>query len=62
MDDATSLPPHARLKQFQRFGEHGPVYEILGTAAKPDNVRVRVLKTGEEFDYRLADAKSDPPA
>jgi hypothetical protein len=66
MDDAAAPPkpevPSLGLKEFQRFGEFGPAYQVLGLGEKAETVRVRVLKSGEEFDYRLADARSDPPA
>jgi hypothetical protein len=63
MDDAATLPKlDARLREFQRFGVDGPIYQVLGVSAPQEMVRVRVLKSGEEFDYRLADAKTDPPA
>jgi hypothetical protein len=63
MDDASlSVRPDFGLKPFQRFGADGPIYEVLGTGATPKTVRVRVLKSGEEFDYRLSDAQSDPAA
>ncbi len=62
MDHASTLPLLARLKEFQKFGEDGPMYQVLAAGAKPETVRVRVMKSGEEFDYRLKDALTDPAA
>jgi Family of unknown function (DUF5397) len=63
MDDASSpIAPVSGLNEFQRFGAHGPAYQVIGPGADPEMVRVRVLKSGEEFDYRLIDARTDPPA
>ena len=49
---------------WRRFGQVGPVYEIVGLGnALPDGdrlMRVRVLETSEEVDYRLADILDDP--
>jgi hypothetical protein len=48
---------------FRRFGELGPVYEVLGVAAPPRDetkMRVRVVESGEELDYRLSDIIADP--
>lgn len=49
---------------WRRFGPSGPVYEIIG-AAHTDNagtscMRIRVLESGEEIDYRLTDLLEDP--
>lgn len=49
---------------WRRFGLHGPVYEILETTARPSDrgpvVRVRVVETHEELDYRLESLIDDP--
>ncbi len=48
---------------WRRFGDLGPVYEILAMApATPDGarmMRIRVLESGEETDYRLAHILAD---
>jgi hypothetical protein len=63
MDDASTSPePFLELREFQRFGEYGPMYQVIGPGQAPETVRVRVLKSGEEFDYRLRDARTDPAA
>ncbi len=47
-----------------RFGLTGPVYEIVGIGetlpAGDQAMRVRVLETNEEVDYRLSDLLDDP--
>jgi hypothetical protein len=52
------------LGTWRRFGAAGPVYEIIGTGhGLPDGdclMRVRVVETGEEVDYRLAEILDDP--
>ena len=47
---------------FRRFGEYGPVYEVIGQPERPDGdrMRIRVLLTGEEVDYRVSEILSDP--
>ena len=62
MDDAVTIPPAARLQRFQRFGDNGPAYEILGPGAAPNTVRIHVLESLEELDYPVAHAKDDPAA
>ncbi|WP_455964165.1 hypothetical protein [Methylorubrum aminovorans] len=60
-----ALPePRSLIGSWRRFGAVGPVYEIvgLGTPRPQEALRmwVRVLETGEEFDYPLADILDDP--
>jgi len=48
---------------FKSFGEHGPMYEVLGPAPrgpKGEMVAIRVFHSGEELDYPLADVLDDP--
>lgn len=49
---------------WRRFGQVGPVYEIVSVGDTPADgdriVRVRVLETSEEINYRLADVLDDP--
>jgi hypothetical protein len=56
--------PANLLGTWRRFGVAGPVYEIIGTGeALQDGdrlMRVRVVETGEELDYRLAEILDDP--
>jgi len=52
------------LGTWRRFGDLGPVYEIIAMApAKPDGtpmMRIRVLESGEELDHNLAYVLADP--
>lgn len=61
-----ALPePRSLIGSWRRFGAVGPVYEIAGLGTpRPQEalrMRVRVLETGEELDYPLADILDDPP-
>ena len=54
------------LGTFRTFGSVGPTYEVLSIAGPEtgSDVRlsIRVVTTGEELDYALADALADPLA
>lgn len=56
--------PRTLVGTWRRFGPVGPVYEIIGFGTElPDHdcmMRVRVLETGEEVDYRFSDILDDP--
>jgi hypothetical protein len=56
--------PEHLIGTWRRFGVLGPVYEIVGTGkplADGDRVmKVRVLESGEEIDYRLSELLEDP--
>jgi hypothetical protein len=63
--DTGKLPRPANLVgTWRRFGSVGPVYEIIGTGDElpggDRRMRVRVVETGEELDYRLAEILDDP--
>jgi hypothetical protein len=49
---------------WRRFGAVGPVYEIIGEGPElPDGdrlMRIRVVESGEEVDYKLTDILDDP--
>ena len=49
---------------WRRFGTIGPVYEIVGVGSRSSGadpvMRVRVVESGEELDYRLAEILADP--
>jgi hypothetical protein len=49
---------------WRRFGIAGPVYEIIAAGhALPDGdhvMRVRVIETGEEVDYKFSEVLDDP--
>jgi hypothetical protein len=48
----------------RRFGSLGPVYEIVAEGSGlPDCdrlMRIRVVESGEEVDYKLSDILDDP--
>ena len=63
--DQTGLPlPASLVGTWRRFGLSGPVYEIVNAGDKLPNgdflMRVQVVESGEELDYRLADILEDP--
>ena len=49
---------------WRRFGSLGPLYEIMKAGDQlPDGdcmMRIRVVETGEEIEYRLTDILDDP--
>ncbi len=53
------LKQPAYLGWVRRFGPRGVPYEVIG-AVSPSEVRIRVLTTGEEADYAIADLLTDP--
>jgi hypothetical protein len=63
-DTATLPQPTSLVGTWRRFGAVGPVYEIIGSGTElPDGdrlMRVRVVETGEEVDYRLTGILDDP--
>lgn len=63
--ERTMLPePQKLVGTWRRFGPVGPVYEIIGLGKElPDHdrmMRVRVIESGEEVDYRFTDILDDP--
>ena len=64
METAMLLEPENLVGTWRRFGPVGPVYEIIGLGQElPEHdrmMRVRVVETGEEVDYRLTDILNDP--
>jgi hypothetical protein len=64
MGTSMLIEPQSLIGTWRRFGLVGPVYEIIGLGKDlPDHerrMRVRVVETGEELDYRLADILDDP--
>jgi hypothetical protein len=61
---ATLLEPSKLIGTWRRFGVFGPVYEIIGAgrelAGGDQLMRVRVVETDEELDYRLTEVLDDP--
>jgi hypothetical protein len=63
--DTVKLPRPANLVgTWRRFGVAGPVYEIIDSGKElPDGdrlMRVRVVESGEEVDYRFTAILDDP--
>jgi hypothetical protein len=63
--DTARLPRPANvIGTWRRFGEVGPVYEIISTGYELPGgdrpMRVRVVETGEGVDYRLTTIMDDP--
>ena len=58
--------PHAILGTFRRFGPVGPVYEVAGVIAELDDgdtlMKVTLVESGEEVEYRYTDILEDPKA
>jgi uncharacterized protein (UPF0128 family) len=58
------LQPEQLVGTWRRFGELGPVYEIIAVGKElPDGdrlMRVLVVESGEEADYKLHDLLEDP--
>jgi hypothetical protein len=58
------IQPQTLIGTWRRFGIFGPVYEIISPGEKlpagDETLRVRVVETGEELDYKLADVLDDP--
>ena len=56
--------PELFVGTWRRFGEIGPVYEIVRTGpvlASGDRLmRVRLAESGEEVDYKLSEIVADP--
>jgi hypothetical protein len=54
----------ALIGMWRRFGELGPVYEIIGpagtNAAGQRTMRIRVIESSGETDYRLDQLHADP--
>ena len=63
-NQATMPQPANLVGTWRRFGSVGPVYEIIGMGDELPGgdrlMRVRVVETGEEVDYRLAEILDDP--
>ncbi|HRY14302.1 MAG: DUF5397 family protein [Candidatus Competibacteraceae bacterium] len=58
------IEPQTLIGTWRRFGLSGPVYEIISQGERlpsgDETLRVRVIETGEELDYKLADILDDP--
>ena len=58
------IEPQTLIGTWRRFGLSGPVYEIISQGERlpsgDETLRVCVVETGEELDYRLVDILDDP--
>jgi hypothetical protein len=56
--------PSSLVGTWRRFGPVGPVYEIIAAGRELPGgdtmMRVRVVESGEEVDYRFTDILDDP--
>ena len=55
------VDPASLVGQFRRFGEFGPAYEIL-RVVDGETVYVHVYTNGDEVNYPIIEALSDPIA
>lgn len=55
------LDPRHLVGTFRRFGELGPAYEVIALVDE-QTVTIRVVESGEELDYTLAELADDPAA
>ena len=64
IEPAKMPQPANLLGTWRRFGAVGPVYEFISTGDEVPGgdrlMRIRVVETGEELDYRLAEILDDP--
>ncbi len=63
--DSPRMPVPANLVgTWRRFGAVGPVYEIIRAGDELPGgdclMRIRVVESGEEIDYRLTEILDDP--
>jgi hypothetical protein len=58
--------PILPIGKIKTFGELGPYYQITGSVRQTEDgewiVPVRVVESGEEFDYRYSRLMRDPDA
>jgi Family of unknown function (DUF5397) len=58
------IPPERLVGTWRRFGVAGPVYEIVGVGREEPNgeriMRIRVVESGEEADYKMTEILDDP--
>ena len=56
--------PEQLIGTWRRFGVAGPVYEIVGLGREGENgdrwMRVHVIESGEDVDYRMSEILDDP--
>ncbi|MCH7693623.1 MAG: DUF5397 family protein [Proteobacteria bacterium] len=55
--------PESLIGSFRRFGPFGPVYQVIEKLRDEDDdiiMKVRVVDTGEEAEYRYTHILDDP--
>jgi hypothetical protein len=65
MSDSPTPSVVVPVGTIKRFGEYGPIYEVLGPAPRSERgemVAIRVIPSGEELDYSLQHMLADPVA
>jgi hypothetical protein len=59
-----AFEPNSLIGTWRRFGALGPVYEVIGQGTTNSEgemvMRIHVVESGEELDYRLTDLLDDP--
>ncbi len=66
MQEVENFPAPELIGGFKTFGPFGPAYQVVGPIRRLADgdwlVRVRLLETGEETEYRYAHLVDDPKA
>ena len=66
MATITTFPAPALLGAFRTFGDLGPAYQVVEPVRQLADgdwlMRVRLLETGEETEYRYTHVLADPKA
>ncbi len=61
-----STPPNIPTGSIRSFGKVGPTYEVLSASYPLDDgdwmIKIRLLETGEEAEYRRTHLLNDPEA
>ena len=66
MQPPPSVPSPSLMGTFKTVGVFGPAYQIVEPVRQLDDgdwlIRVRLLETGEEVEYRYTHVLNDPKA
>lgn len=66
MQTISSFPSPALLGAFKTFGVFGPAYQVIEPVRQLADgdwmMRVRLLETSEEVEYRYTRVQNDPKA
>lgn len=65
MSVAIKFPEPELIGHIKRFGAFGPAYEIMSVARKLASdwmLKIRLIETSEEMEYKYSHAKDDPEA